>query len=119
MLSEIQQAEFEKIGVLRLSRVFSETAAQYMSEQIWRLLAEEYGIRPDDSATWKVKQPTGFQALTRSRVFDSIVSEVLTEALDELLGGKWEKPRQWGAPLVTFPDQLLEWKVPHRQWHLD
>src|SRR5262245_45052605 len=120
MLSNVQQVEFEQVGVVRLTGAFSEAAAQRMCSQIWDLLAAKHGIYPDGPATWTIRQPTGFQALTRSGVFDPLASPVLTEALDQLLGQRaWGRPKQWGAPLVTFPDPSAEWEVPNSQWHLD
>src|SRR5262245_14370984 len=104
MLSQVQRSDFEKVGVLRLTQAFSEAAAQHMRNQIWNLLAEKYGVHPDRPATWTIRQPTGFQALTRSGAFDALASHVLTGAVDQLLGQHaWGRPKQWGAPLVTFP----------------
>lgn len=119
MLSELQQAEFETAGILRLAGAFSEMAARSMREQLWRSFADRYGMRPDEAATWTVRQPTGFQALTRSGVFHAVAGEALTQALDQLLGRRWERLKHWGAPLVTFPDRSGAWQVPHQHWHLD
>jgi ectoine hydroxylase-related dioxygenase (phytanoyl-CoA dioxygenase family) len=39
--------------------------------------------------------------------------------LDDLLGeGAWPPPRDWGRPLVTFPEPGT-WDVPAGQWHWD
>jgi hypothetical protein len=120
MLSIAQQLDFEQLGVVRLPGVFSEAAAQGMCDRIWSLLAAKHGIHPDEPATWTIRQPTGFQALTRSRAFDPLASPMLTDALDQILGeGAWAQPKQWGAPLVTFPGHAPEWEVPSSQWHLD
>jgi phytanoyl-CoA dioxygenase PhyH len=120
MLSNVQRLEFDQVGIVRLTGAFSEAAAQHMRDQIWGLLAEQHGFRPDEPATWTIRQPTGFQALTRSRTFEALASSELTNALDQLLGsGVWGRPKQWGAPLVTFPDPSLQWEVPNGQWHLD
>jgi hypothetical protein len=120
MLSDVQKSEFEQVGVVRLTEVFSESAAQRMCQQVWDLLAKKYGIRPDDPATWTLRQPTGFQALTRSRAFDLIAGRLLVNALDQILGDHaWREPEHWGAPLVTFPGHAPEWQVPHNHWHLD
>jgi hypothetical protein len=40
-------------------------------------------------------------------------------ALDDLLGAAaWSPPRDWGRPLVTFPEPGA-WDVPARLWHWD
>ncbi|MCC6615237.1 MAG: phytanoyl-CoA dioxygenase family protein [Anaerolineae bacterium] len=120
MLSDIQKAEFQQAGVVRLTGVFSEADAHRMCQKIWDHLAEKHGIRPDNPATWTIRQPTGFQALTRSRAFNAIATPLLENTLDQILGeGAWEKPDYWGAPLVTFPGHSPEWQVPKSQWHLD
>lgn len=120
MLSDIQQAEFEQLGIARLPQAFIEADARRMRDQVWDLLARRDGIRPDAPDTWRIRQPAGFQALARSRVFDPIAGPVLTDALDRLLGPEaWERPKQWGTPLVTFPAPSPEWDVPHCHWHLD
>jgi ectoine hydroxylase-related dioxygenase (phytanoyl-CoA dioxygenase family) len=120
VLTDDQRCEFERVGVVRLPGAFSDTDARRMRDRVWDLLAKKHGIDPDEPATWTIRQPTGFQALTRSRAFDPLASPVLTNALDQVLGqGAWGMPKQWGAPLVTFPDHSSEWDVPAGQWHLD
>jgi hypothetical protein len=119
-LSERQRADFERDGVVRLPGAFSATDAAHMREQVWNALREEYGIQPDEPATWTIGQPTGFQALTRSGAFDALGGPVLAGALDDLLGkGGWKAPKHWGSPLLRFPVGGSSWEVPGKQWHLD
>jgi hypothetical protein len=116
MLSDMQKSQFEQVGVVRLTGVFSEATAQHMYQQVWDLLAEKYGIYPGEPATWTIMQPTGFQALTQAGAFKPIVSWPLANALAQILGGHaWGKPEHWGSPLVTFPGHAAEWQVPNRQ----
>jgi hypothetical protein len=120
MLTESQRKQFTQSGVVRLTGVFPETDAQCMCRRIWELLAAKYGIQPHEPAAWTIRQPTGFQSLTRSRVFNPIAGPALVGALDQILGaGAWQQPECWGAPLVTFPGPSPEWQVPHSAWHLD
>jgi hypothetical protein len=118
MLSEAQRLEFLTTGLLRLGGAFSARAAAQMTEQIWQLLERAHGIRRGDARTWSMTQPTGFQSLTRAGAFDAIASDALCEDVDQLLD-HWERPKHWGAPLVTFPDPVGSWDVPSTQWHLD
>jgi Phytanoyl-CoA dioxygenase (PhyH) len=120
MLTDKQRAQFEQLGVVRLNGVFSEADAKWMLERLWDSLTEQYGIQRGEPATWALKQPTGFQSLTRLGVFDALGGSVLLGTLDAVLGeGAWERPLHWGVPLVTFPDHASHWHVPGRQWHLD
>jgi hypothetical protein len=118
MLTLTQREEFQTTGVLRLRGAFGLRAATRMTDQIWALLERAHGIRRDDPATWTVTQPTGFQALTRIGAFDEVASVALLEDIEQLLHG-WDRPKHWGAPLVTFPDTERGWEVPAAQWHLD
>lgn len=106
--------------MLRLASVLSTTDAARMGERLWETLARAHAIHRGEPATWTVRQPTGFQALTRSGAFDALGSVVLASALDALLGEKsWERPEHWGTALVTFPTTAVRWDVPSRHWHLD
>jgi hypothetical protein len=120
MLTGKQQAQFEQCGVVRLTGVFGEADAARMLDQLWDSLADQYGAQRGEPATWTLKQPTGFQRLTRMGAFDALGGLALLDALDAVLGeGAWERPRHWGVPLVTFPDHTSPWYVPSSQWHLD
>jgi hypothetical protein len=118
MLTHIQREEFETTGTLRLTGAFGVRAAQQMTTRIWEVLERMHGVRRDDAHSWNIPQPTGFQSLTRAGVFDAIASAALCEDVDQLLDA-WDRPKHWGAPLVTFPDATAEWDVPATQWHLD
>jgi hypothetical protein len=120
ILSEEQISEFERSGLLRLGEVFSEADAALMRDSLWVALAKEHGIRPDDPATWTIRQPTGFQSLTRQGAFDRIANPALVSTMDGILGeGEWDRPKHWGTPLVTFPHFDRRWDVPCAMWHLD
>src|SRR5262245_48861592 len=119
MVTESQRAEFEQLGILRISGAVSRADAARMSDAVWDALAKQHGVRRDDPGTWKNRQPTGFQTLSRSGTFDSL-GEALAGPLDELLGeGGWLRPKHWGVPLVTVPAPAVDWDVPSAQWHLD
>jgi len=91
-----------------------------MRGRIWAHLAEQHGMRCGTRSTWTVDQPRHFQALSRAGAFAAIASPVLTEAIDDLLGaGRWQRPKRWGEPLVTFPRPGTPWGVPSAMWHID
>ncbi|MGH8176573.1 MAG: phytanoyl-CoA dioxygenase family protein [Steroidobacter sp.] len=119
--SDTQQTAFAERGSLRLPQAFGQADAQQMVDRIWRQLEVTHRVRPDDAATWTVRQPTGFQSLTRQGIFNPIATPVILAALDDYLGvGEWlSVGGGWGAPLVTFPELDRVWNVPHGQWHLD
>jgi hypothetical protein len=87
-ISESQKAEFEQLGFLRIAGAIPVTDADRMRVRLWSPLKDELGIEPHDPATWTVRQPTGFQGVTRSGAFDALVSPSLVAALDEILGEK-------------------------------
>jgi len=120
-LGDEERSDFERLGVVRLKRVFREVDAARMCDRVWEALAREHGMRRGDPATWTAGQPTGFQALSRAGAFDALGQPTLIAALDALLGeGQWTRPKHWGAPLITFPaTEASSWDVPSRQWHID
>lgn len=60
MLVEHQRAEFEPLGVVRLTGVLSCADAARMRDRVWEALASEHGIRRDEPATWTIDQPLDF-----------------------------------------------------------
>jgi hypothetical protein len=119
-ISDTERVAFAERGILRLAHVFTDVDAQGMVGRIWDVLGDKYGIQRHDPATWTVRQPTGFQSLTRAGVFKSIAGPALVDALTVLIGeGAWHFAEGWGVPLVTFPESERVWDVPQSQWHLD
>jgi hypothetical protein len=107
-------------GLLRLPGAFDVADAAAMVDGIWDALAREHGVRREDSSTWPLAQPTGFQRLTRAGTFRAIAAPAVLAALDGLLGPReWSSPDHWGSPLVTFPAAAGSWNVPAAAWHLD
>lgn len=119
MLTAAQEAEFTERGVVRLPGAVSEPDAKYMANRLWRELAEKHGVRQEARETWSLARPSGLQSLARSGTFAKMRSGSLCEALDQLFAARWQEPRHWGQPLVTFPDAGTCWGIPVRDWHLD
>lgn len=118
-MSPATREEFQERGFVRVAGAFSRAAAAAMEERVWRWLGRKYGIRRDDPATWGVTTPTGLQGMKSQEVFAPIGGEPLCAALDLLVGaGRWQRPREWGGFLVTFPS-AQPWTVPSRVWHTD
>jgi hypothetical protein len=119
VLTAHQHEQFRATGLLRLEGAFPPAAAEAMSGRLWDFLVSQYAIDPNDRSTWTVEQPARFQPVTHSGAFRAVGAGPLCAALDALLGpGQWARPRWWGRPLVTFP-QDGPWELPARAWHFD
>lgn len=119
MLSAQQRSELERLGLTRVPSAFPADAAARMCEHLWDALARRHGIAQGARATWTVEEPRHLQALRHAHAFDAIASPQLLAVLDEVLGADaWQRPKQWGVPLVTFPRDGV-WHVPHQRWHFD
>lgn len=119
MLTEAERQVFERDGILRIPGAFEPRAAARMVDVMWNELRGRHGIDRDDRSTWDRHEPTGMKSSKKSRAFDPILSPVVAEVLDDLLGvGWWDRPRTFGNVLITMPN-AAEWRVPHRVWHSD
>jgi hypothetical protein len=117
MLTPQQRTEFEQRGLLRLTRA---TPVEAMRDRIWEYLLAERGIHRNRPETWPPGPVRRLQPLRRSGTFAPMASEPVRAALDDLLGaGHWRPPREWGLPLVTFPQPGTPWRVPATGWHVD
>jgi hypothetical protein len=114
--SDIQR--FERDGYVVVRQAFSRADGLAMERQWWRELEDAHGIRPDDRSSWH--QVTGdLKAAKRDPLQARILTGRVRGVFDDLLGeGAWAPPRDWGRPLVTFPEPGA-WEVPARQWHWD
>lgn len=120
MLTAEQRREFDQVGVLHLPGAVSKSDAAQMSELVWATLAQRHGIQRDAPETWSAGGAYGIQPASKSEAFARMASPVVRAALDDLFEPSgWEQPRNWGAPLVTFPVPGNLWDVPHASWHLD
>ena len=119
MLTTGQHDEFRTTGLLRLGGAFSQATAEAMCDRLWEFLASRYAIVRDERSTWTVEKPTGFQPVTHSGAFRAVGGDPLCAALDALFGaGQWVRPRWWGRPLVTFPEDD-PWELSADAWHFD
>jgi hypothetical protein len=117
VLTTDQLDEFRATGLLRLGTAFPPAAAGAMRDRLWEFLAAQYAIHRGEPSTWTVEYPARFQPVTHSGAFRPVGGGPLCAALDALLGpGQWARPRWWGRPLVTFP-QDGPWELPVRAWH--
>jgi len=119
LLTADQHDQFRATGLLRLGPAFPQAAAEAICGRLWEFLASQYAIQRGERSTWTVEQPARFQPVTHSGAFRAVAGGPLHAALDALLGpGQWVRPRWWGRPLVTFP-QDGPWELPARAWHFD
>ena len=121
MLSLEQRECFERAGYVRLPHAFADADA--MAVFVWSRLSELHGIKRNDRTTWSAEAPwVGLNKFKDHPLFQSIASEAVCSAIDDLLGsGAWVKPKTWGGFLVKFPDRQPEaWTIPtDAYWHVD
>ena len=109
---------FQRDGYVVVRQAFSRDDGRAMERQWWRELADAHGIRRDDRSSWR-QLPGDLKAAKRDPRQAAILTERVCGALDDLLGrGAWPPPRDWGRPLVTFPEPG-GWDLPAGQWHWD
>ena len=109
---------FERDGYLVVRQAFARDDGLAMERQWWRELAEAHGIRRDEPASWR-QLPGDLKAAKRDRMQARILTSRVRGVLDDLLGpGAWTPPRDWGRPLVTFPEPG-RWELPTGHWHWD
>ena len=114
--AEIQR--FERDGYVVIRQAFSRADGLAMERQWWRELEDTHGIRPDDRSSWR-QLPGDLKAAKRDPVQAKILSARVRGVFDDLLGpAAWQPPRDWGRPIVTFPEPGT-WDVPPRIWHWD
>jgi hypothetical protein len=124
MLSQEQQAEFHRSGILRVPGAIAARAAASMCDSIWDMLSRNYKIRRDDSETWKAQRIMGTKERPKAITVAQVVNPALRATLDQLLAPeKWDCDQHWGSLLVSFPGAFPEasagWNVPSQGWHLD
>ena len=114
--SDIQR--FERDGYVVVRQAFSRADGIAMERQWWRELEDTHGISPGDRSSWRQLRGD-LKAAKRDALQGRILTERVRGALDDLLGqDAWSPPRDWGRPLVTFPEPGA-WEVPARLWHWD
>jgi hypothetical protein len=109
---------FERDGYVTVRQAFSRADGLAMERQWWRELEDTHGIRRDDRSSWH--QIVGdLKAAKRDPLQAGILTERVRGVFDDLLGeAAWSPPRDWGRPLVTFPEPGA-WQVPAGLWHWD
>jgi hypothetical protein len=114
--SDIQH--FERDGYLVVKQAFASADGLAMERQWWRELEDTHGIRPGDRSSWR-QLPGDLKAAKRDPLQAKILTGRVRGVFDDLLGkDAWSRPRDWGRPLVTFPEPGA-WDVPARLWHWD
>lgn len=123
MLTSQQVEEFNEYGILKLAKCIDKDIAFQLTDRLWAFLESERGISRDDRRTWPLDyRPTGFQRLSRSGTFDRMAQPSLCRAIDSLLGQGASISKNWGIPLVVFPNsERSQWTIPFGKdtWHID
>lgn len=115
-----QRQEFESQGLTCLHGAVDTEVVSGIVDRVWERAAARMGVHRDDSNTWQRVKPSTMKPLKESEgLFDPILGEVVTSALDELLGpGGWVRPETPGHLIMTPPGPG-EWTLPHQVWHMD
>jgi ectoine hydroxylase-related dioxygenase (phytanoyl-CoA dioxygenase family) len=114
--SDIQR--FERDGYVVVRQAFSHADGLAMERRWWRELEDTHAMRHDDPSSWRQIQGD-LKAAKRDPIQAKILTERVRGVFDDLLGkAAWSPPRDWGRPLVTFPEPGA-WEVPARLWHWD
>ena len=114
--SDIQR--FERDGFVVVRHAFSRADGLAMQRRWWSELEDRHNIRPDDRSSWR-QIPGDLKAAKHDPVQAKILTERVRGVLDDLLGkAAWSPPKDWGRPIVTFPEPGA-WEMPTRFWHWD
>jgi len=114
--SDIQR--FERDGFVVVRHAFSRADGFAMERRWWSELEDRHNIRPDDRSSWR-QIPGDLKAAKHDPVQAEILTERVRGVLDDLLGkAAWSPPKDWGRPIVTFPEPGA-WEMPTRFWHWD
>jgi hypothetical protein len=109
---------FERDGYVVVRQAFSSADALAMERQWWQELQDAHGIRRDDRSSWHQLRGD-LKAAKRDPAQAAILTGRVRGVLDDLLGSDaWSPPRDWGRPLITFPEPGT-WAVPAGLWHWD
>jgi hypothetical protein len=109
---------FERDGFVVVRQAFAPADGLDMERQWWRELEDTHGIGRDDHSSWR-PLPGDLKAAKRDPLQAKILTRRVRGVLDDLLGwDAWPPPRDWGRPIVTFPEPGA-WDVPTKHWHWD
>ena len=117
-LTASDMERFERDGYVVIKQAFPVADALAMEERWWSELGERHGIHRDSPSTWR--QITGdLKGAKQDPIQTRILTGRVSGVLDDLLGrGEWTAPKDWGRPIVTFPEPGA-WDVPTWFWHWD
>ena len=118
MFSSEQHESFNTVGYVRLEGAVPSADVRAMYDRVWSLL-ENQGFDPHDASTWSSGPVSQLHEL-KTREPSPHDNPVVCAALDAVFApGRWEQPKSWGQPLVTFPHEERPWLLPSAIWHFD
>ena len=114
--SDIQR--FEHDGYVVVKEAFARADALAMQERWWSELEAVHDIRREDRSSWR-PIPGDLKGAKHDPIQARILTRQVRGVLDDLLGeGAWAPPKDWGRPIVTFPEPG-PWEPPSHFWHWD
>src|SRR5690349_13923669 len=117
-LSADEISQFRNHGFVVIKQAFAPAIANEMEVRWWAELAGTYGIRREQPSTW-LQPKADLKAAKRDALQAEILNDRVRGIVDDLFAGDtWTPPRDWGRPIVTFPERGA-WDVPAHLWHWD
>jgi hypothetical protein len=120
VLSAEELNYFEKWGYVRVPQALSEQFVERVQAFIWGELEAQYGMAETDPSTWRPEW-CGINKDKIDAATGTEVTERLTSAINQLLGGReWRPIKTYGGLLMTMPEvNPSAWEVVTKHWHFD
>lgn len=84
---------------------------------------EKYGVIRENRSTWVNIHAGGLSQRARQHpLFREAITAGFRQAVDQLLGEGWHRPKDWGSLLLSFPEvDPKPWDVATSMfhWHMD
>jgi hypothetical protein len=117
-LTPSDMERFERDGYVVVKGAFPRAVGAAMEDRWWAELESAHGVRRDDRSSWR-DIPGDLKGAKTDPIQAAFLTDTVRGAIDDLLGaGAWPTPKDWGRPIVTFP-QPGAWDVPTHFWHWD
>ena len=116
VLSAEEVNAFHKNGYVHLRGALSAAVIKRALNDMWKRLEVLPGQNPKDPSTWSID--TLGEILKENKRLRHNDDSRLDEAITQILGTRWNRPKHWGSLLLTVPDPSQRWNLP-TSWHWD